>query len=169
MAKKAEFGRVYKPKQEVRGILRCTGSWIFDFGFNLSKSFNHRKMVKSPMRVPRGSRERDKEKEKERTREKEKEREKERKRERERKKERERKRERERERKKERKRERERVSERESSFFFGYVRSSGTRVGDLTIFLWLKLLLKLKPKSKIQLPVHLREGFSFNKRYCAFL
>ncbi len=31
LAEKAEFGRVYKPKQEFRGIPRCTGSQIFDF------------------------------------------------------------------------------------------------------------------------------------------
>ena len=41
LAEKAKFGRVYKPEQEFRGILRCTGSQIFYFfPLNLSKIFN---------------------------------------------------------------------------------------------------------------------------------
>ncbi len=44
-----------------------------------------------------------------------------------------------------------------------------TRLVTLTMFLSLKILLKLMPKSIIWLPVHLGEGFSFKKRYGTLL
>ncbi len=43
----------------------------------------------------------------------------------------------------------------------------GTRMITLTMFLLLKILLKLMQKSTIWLLVHLREGLSFKKRYYA--